>query len=57
MPSLSLDTPLIPTVRGIGDCLRLAIERDSFQQSIAERLTKAMVVAGLLWVAIWWALS
>jgi hypothetical protein len=57
VPRLSLDTPLIPTVRGIGDCLRLAIERDSFQQSIAERLTKAMVVAGLLWVAIWWALS
>ena len=37
--------------------LRVVLERDLIEQSIAERLAKAAFAAGLLWLAIWWALS
>ncbi len=57
MPRLPVGTTLIPTGRRIAGCLRVAIERDPIEQSIAERLAKAVIVASLLWVAIWWALS
>jgi hypothetical protein len=36
---------------------RDGLERDLLEQSAAERLVRAAVVAGLLWIAIWWALS
>jgi hypothetical protein len=54
---LPLGTTVIPTARSIGDRVRVAVERDPIEQSIAERLAKAMFAAALLWVAIWWALS
>ena len=31
--------------------------RGLLEQSVVERLTWAVFVAGLLWLAIWWALS
>ena len=31
--------------------------RDLIEQSAAERLVRAGCIAGLLWLAIWWALS
>ena len=37
--------------------LRVVLERDLIEQSVAERLAKAVFAAGLLWLAIWWALS
>jgi hypothetical protein len=32
-------------------------ERGLLEQSVAERLVKTAIAAGLLWLAIWWALS
>jgi hypothetical protein len=57
MPRLPLGTAVIQAARRIGGCIRLTIERDPIEQSIAERLAKAVIAASLLWVAIWWALS
>jgi len=37
--------------------LRCIFERDLFEQSAGERLVKALFPVGLLWLAIWWALS
>jgi hypothetical protein len=37
--------------------LRDVLERGLIAQSAAERLVKALFAAGLLWLAIWWALS
>jgi hypothetical protein len=37
--------------------LRGFFERDLIEQSVTERLAKAAFAAGLLWLAIWWALS
>jgi hypothetical protein len=37
--------------------LRTVLERDLIEQSVAERLAKAAFASGLLWLAIWWALS
>jgi hypothetical protein len=31
--------------------------RGLLEQSVAERLTWAVIAAALLWLAIWWALS
>jgi len=33
------------------------LQRGLLEQSIAERLVWAAIAAGLLWLAIWWALS
>jgi len=33
------------------------IDRDLIEQSVAERLALAVIAAGCLWLAIWWALS
>ena len=33
------------------------LQRGLLEQSVAERLVKAAIAAGLLWLAIWWALS
>jgi hypothetical protein len=30
---------------------------DLIEQSVAERIVKALFAASLLWLAIWWALS
>jgi hypothetical protein len=37
--------------------LRRFLDRDLLEQSVVERLVKAVIVAGFLWLAIWWALS
>jgi hypothetical protein len=37
--------------------LRSFLDRDLLEQSVVERLIKAVIVAGFLWLAIWWALS
>jgi hypothetical protein len=37
--------------------LRSLLDRDLLEQSVAERLVKAAIAAGFLWLAIWWALS
>jgi hypothetical protein len=42
--------PVIGRLRGV-------LERDLIAQSSGERLVKALFAAGLLWMAIWWALS
>jgi hypothetical protein len=50
-------TPVSVTARLIIGRLRGVLERDLIEQSVAERLVKALFAAGLLWLAIWWALS
>jgi hypothetical protein len=57
MPGLPRGAKVIPTAGRVIGCLRVAFERDALEQSIAERLAKALIAASLLWVAIWWALS
>ena len=37
--------------------LRRFLDRDLLEQSVAERLAKAMIAACFLWLAIWWAVS
>jgi hypothetical protein len=37
--------------------LRGFVQRGLLEQSVAERLTWAVIAAALLWLAIWWALS
>lgn len=36
--------------------LRSFFDRDLLEQSVGERLVKAAIAAGFLWLAIWWAL-
>jgi hypothetical protein len=43
--------------RPIHRSLRAVLARDLIEQGVGERLTKAVFAAGLLWLAIWWALS
>ena len=57
MPRLPPRTPVSMTGRPVIDRLRGVLERDLIAQSAAERLVKALFAAGLLWLAIWWALS
>ena len=33
------------------------VQRRLLEQSVAERLTWAVIATALLWLAIWWALS
>ena len=33
------------------------LQRGLLEQSVAERLTWAVIAAALLWLAIWWALT
>jgi hypothetical protein len=37
--------------------VRERFERELLEQSVTERLARATCVAGLLWLAIYWALS
>ena len=57
MPRLPPRTPVSVTARPVIGRLRGVLERDLIAQSAAERLVKALFAAGLLWLAIWWALS
>jgi hypothetical protein len=36
---------------------RSFLDRDLLEQSVGERLVKAVIAASFLWLAIWWALS
>jgi hypothetical protein len=36
---------------------RSFLDRDLLEQSVGERVVKAVIAAGFLWLAIWWALS
>jgi hypothetical protein len=56
MPRLPLGVTVIRTLRRIADRVQVAVDRDPIEQSISERLAKAMLAVALLWVAIWWAL-
>lgn len=53
--------PLCATVRTLARVvrgeLRALLARDLIEQGVAERLARAALAAGLLWLAIWWALS
>ena len=57
MPRLPPRTPVSMTKRPAIGRLQGVLERDLIAQSAAERLVKALFAAGLLWLAIWWALS
>ena len=57
MSRLPFRTPVIATAQVMGGHLRGFFGRDLIEQSAIERLAKAVFVAGLLWVAIAWALS
>ena len=57
MPSLPPRSPVSVTARPIIGRFRGVLERDLIEQSAAERLVRALFAAGLLWLAIWWALS
>ena len=37
--------------------LRGSLRRGLLEQSVAERLVRAAIAAGFLWLAIWWALT
>ena len=57
MPHLPRSPSVSPITRPVLGRFRDVIERDLIEQSVAERVAKAALIAGLLWVAIWWALS
>jgi hypothetical protein len=57
VPRLPFRTYLIETARAVLLRFQEVFERDMIAQSVAERLARAALAAGLLWLAIWWALS
>jgi hypothetical protein len=57
VPCLPLRPTVSVIVRPILGRFRGTFERDLIEQSAAERLAKAAGIAGLLWLAIWWAVS
>ena len=57
MSRLPFRTPVIATAQAMVGHLREFFGRDLIEQSAIERLARAVLVAGLLWVAIAWALS
>jgi hypothetical protein len=50
-------TPVNVRVRPIVGRLGGVFERDLIEQSVAERVVRALFLAVLLWLAIWWGLS
>jgi hypothetical protein len=54
---LPLRSPVRKSARGVLGQFRAALARDLIEQSVVERLARAALAVGLLWVAIWWALS
>ena len=57
MSGLPLHTTVSVLPRRVLGRVRVGLERDLLEQGVAERLVRAAVVAGLLWLAIWWALA
>jgi hypothetical protein len=57
VPGLSRNPTVSSTIRLIFGCFREILGYGLIEQGAVERLVKAASVAGLLWLAIWWALS
>ena len=57
MSGLPLRSPVRRFARGVLGQFRAAVARDLIEQGVVERLARAALAVGLLWVAIWWALS
>lgn len=57
MSGLPLRTTVSVLSRGVLGRVRVVLDRDLLEQGVAERLVRAALVAGLLWLAIWWALA
>jgi hypothetical protein len=54
---LPLGSPVRKLAQTVLGQFRVALARDLIEQGVAERLARAALAVGLLWVAIWWALS
>lgn len=57
MPRLPLGAAVRAPERVVLGRVRDLWERDLLEQSVAERLARAVCAAALLWLAIYWALS
>jgi hypothetical protein len=57
VPGLPLGPAVSATDRLVLGQVRTLVERDLLEQSVTERLARAVVAAALLWLAIYWALS
>ena len=57
MSRLPFRPPVSALARAVLGRLGAAFDRDLIEQGVAERLARASLAAGLLWLAIWWALS
>lgn len=57
MSGLPLRTTVSVLSRGVLGRVRVVLDRDLLEQGVAERLVRAALVAGLLWLAILWALA
>ena len=57
MSGLPLGSPVRKLAQTVLGQFRAALARDLIEQGVAERLARAALAVGLLWVAIWWALS
>jgi hypothetical protein len=57
VPGLPLGPAVSATDRVVLGQVRTLVERDLLEQSVTERLARAVFAAALLWLAIYWALS
>jgi hypothetical protein len=57
VPRVPVDATLILSERHMVAWFREVIDRDPIEQSIAERLVRAVLAIGVLWAAIGWAMS
>lgn len=57
MPGLPLGTAVSAPDRVVLGHVRNLVKRDLLEQSVTERLARAVFAAALLWLAIYWALS
>ena len=57
MPCLPLRAAVNVIARPRLHSFRGFLRRGLLEQSVAERLVRAAIAAGFLWLAIWWALT
>jgi hypothetical protein len=57
VPGLPLGTAVSAPDGVVLGRVRNLVERDLLEQSVTERLARAVFAAALLWLAIYWALS
>ena len=57
MPGLPLGRAMSVPGRALLHRVRDSLGRDLLEQSVTERLARAVFAAALLWLAIYWALS